>query len=287
MNEISPIYFPEALASFLTREECFSIEKTLEKQMRVSMLTERYFVKAGVSNDPKNIQSLKNEIKVYTTFSPDSIGYPKLKWYRIDNNLVILILERIDALALAERRDAFNIHPSANTESILSEISKLERAKIPENWPVSYHRDEKIEKYGKIVFPYLPQDIRIALDSLVGSLHMNENLVFSHGDLLPMNIMINQEQYWFVDWEWADIRPASFDPAFFLLFSRPPSDGITFFEKCHMFWNPVELYRDTVVISLHEMKLWITQVDPSSLQVKRINMWLLVLKEAVEWLMLH
>lgn len=280
MSELFSICLPKAIGTFLTNEECSHLEKTLKEQMRAPLLTARYFVKAAASTEIKRYQSLQREIKVYTNFYSHDVRYPKLKWHHIDDNLVILIVERIHAVALAERRDAFTIHPLARVESVLNEISQLGAAKIPQHWHPSYHRDENVEKNANAVSPYLPGDIRSTLDSLVGRLHTNEHLAFSHGDLLPMNVMVNKEQYWFVDWEGADIRPASFDPAYFLLFSHSPLDGIKFFEKLYRFWDPVELYRDTVVISLHEMKLWM-QVEPGSLQTERIALWLHVLEESV------
>jgi hypothetical protein len=287
VNEHVSIGLPEAIDSFLTKEERFSLEKTLRERTRASLLTERYFIKAGFSTEGRRFQSLQNEINVYTDFCFPDVKYPRLKWHHIDTHLVILLIERIQAFALAERRDAFTLPPHAHVEAVLDEISQLKAAKIPHNWHARYHRDENVEKYIKAVSPYIPENTRCSLDSLAGNLHTNENLVFSHGDLLPMNIMANKEHYWLVDWEYADIRPTSFDPAYFLLFSHHPSDGIKLFEKRYRFWDPVELYRDTVVISLHEMKLWITQVEPGSLQTERITMWQHVLEECVRWLMSH
>ncbi|GCE50683.1 phosphotransferase family enzyme [Thermosporothrix hazakensis] len=285
INDRLPICLPTEVNAFVSSEERSQLEAQLENYFRAYVVGEKYFIKVGTSEKDCFFQSLKREVKTYKMFHLSSIRCPKLVWHYIGDDIVVLVTEKIPGSPLADRREAFHLPPNVLVENLLPDIAKIRKVETPPHWVSSYHRDEKVQKYCKILHSHLPARLRTALESLVGHLHTQNNIGFSHGDLLPKNILFYHEHYWFIDWEWADLRPYSYDPALFALFSLDPLLGLTCFEKWSQFWNPIELYRDAVVIALREMKIWLTQATNKTERVKYAALWQRTLEEAIRWLM--
>ena len=64
--------------------------------------------------------------------------------------------------------------------------------------------------------------------------------MFTHGDLLPRNILRHGDAYLFLDWEWASFRSPRYDDTTLRLFTGGPP--------------PANL--DAVAIALRELRLW-------------------------------
>ncbi len=107
-------------------------------------------------------------------------------------------------------------------------------------------------------------------------------MVLSHGDLIPSNILVNNNKYIFVDWEWAAYRSKTYDLVLFLLFSNIPNHILLDFNAYFDVDSLLSAYLDSIMISLHEIKNWKNEKIYIENKENKINMWLLTLKEAVE-----
>lgn len=285
MSEYAERHFPKELAALLSPEATAQIASMLREHARASLITEDSFIKIGIAqreNDPY-FQSLEHERHVYTTVQFPPICYAKLRWHYTDGTMIILVTERIEASALGNRRDAFALPAGVNSEEIFAEIAKIGTGKVPEHWLSTYEREKKAAGYLKRLSPHIPQLLTMHSEELFERLSFVGEPVLSHGDLLPTNILMRQGRYWFIDWEWADLRPASYDAALFTLFSRPPYQALSLFEQLDHLWDPVELYRDAVVIALRELKILVFQSQ--STHQDSMIMWVRTLEEAVRWLL--
>lgn len=217
-------------------------------------MNEAYFVKIA-SNDGSVffLTSIVHEINVYKQFNGKE-NIPVLLYSHVDSTQAILVLGRIQGYTLAQKRDAFMIGEQINKAKLLSQINEVAKWPIPSSWKSSYNRDEKLDSYLKQLSSLLPDEDLKKLERLRGTLHRDCRMSLSHGDLLPMNIIQSDNHYAFLDWEWAGVRPASFDPVVFILFAGEPIEQIDTFAELTTFWEEKELYRDALIVGLREMK---------------------------------
>ena len=107
---------------------------------------------------------------------------------------------------------------------------------------------------------------------------------FTHGDLLPSNMIVNSKKYLsFIDWEWCGIRSSTYDKVFFLLFSGVPNYMVSKIknyipEDCRS-----SAYIDVILISLREIKNWLKVDDNVEVKGERIKMWLSVLSKGIHF----
>jgi thiamine kinase-like enzyme len=172
----------------------------------------------------------------------------------VDDALVFMVMDRVYAEPLANRSNGFAVSGPVHAGAVLEEIRKLQAVDIPGDWVSAYHRGQKILAYLEVIHSHLPARMIRVLGSIGTQWDSGRGVVLSHGDLIPPNIMVRDGCYWFVDWEWAGLRPPSYDPALFLLFSRRPDEVLGLFDKTGGPWDTEELYKDCVVIAAREIK---------------------------------
>ena len=108
-------------------------------------------------------------------------------------------------------------------------------------------------------------------------------MVFSHGDLIPGNILVSGDDFIFVDWEWVGFRSKTYDLVMFLLFSNIPNQILLDFNKYYVDDNLLfSAYIDAVLISLHEIKIWKNEKIFTANKDNMINMWRLTLQLALD-----
>lgn len=241
------------LEQFFDKAVINELVYTLQSQQRVTRMNEAHFVKMACNDGSDFFASIVHEIDVYNHFK-DRENMPTLLYSYVDSEQAILVLETIQGNVLAKQRDAFMIREQADQTKILVEIKKLANWSIPVGWTSSYNRDEKLDMYLKLLKCELSEEMVKRLFDRRGTLHSNRPMKWSHGDLLPMNIMQINNQYRFLDWEWAGLRPATFDPVVFTLFSGEPSVQIHQLTELTHFWEVDELYCDALIVALREIK---------------------------------
>ena len=112
---------------------------------------------------------------------------------------------------------------------------------------------------------------------------VEDNMVFSHGDLIPGNILVSGDDFVFVDWEWVGFRSKTYDLVMFLLFSNIPNQILLDFNNYFFDDNLLfSAYMDAVLISLHEIKNWKNEKIFTANKDNMIDMWHLTLQLALD-----
>ena len=112
--------------------------------------------------------------------------------------------------------------------------------------------------------------------------NITNDLFFSHGDLIPSNILYKDNDFIFIDWEWAAYRSKTFDLTLFLLFSNIPHCVILNFKNYFDNNSLKSAYLDTLLISLREIKNWKNELSYTINKEQKIEMWILTLQKAVD-----
>jgi aminoglycoside phosphotransferase (APT) family kinase protein len=274
--------FLPALEPFLGPEEVDRLVDLLAHSARVAIPSARWFVKARTRGDPHGLSALRHELRFLQTCPGLPVRVPALRSHYVSDDLVILLFDRLDAVPLAEKRNAFRLREGAQVDAILEDVLHLQNVNPPGSLRPEYERGSRLGKYLPVIARELESDTLSFLEDASRSWTTAAKLVLSHGDLLPANILLDRGgSYWLVDWEYASLRPPSYDPALFLLFSRPPVEGIELLESLASRWDRQDLYRDAVVIAAREIKNWMTQVPPGPSQVAHIELWRQALRGAI------
>jgi len=276
-----------ALNSYLTEEEIGDLYAMLTRRSRVSRPFRNWFVKARTRGDQYGFGALQNEVRFYRTFESLPIKVPRLHAMSFTDDWAVLVYERIQGSPLAEHRNSYTMRYDANLNAVLAEVRKLQAVACPEGYPGEYERSTKLAKYLPIIRTQLTGDACSFLEAACDrwSCAPPPLPVLSHGDLLPVNILLDGNQnYWLVDWEFAAPRPASYDPALLVLFSNWPLKGVSMLRGFDSLWSLSELYKDAIVIAAREVKNWLTQVEEEPLRSDRVCLWVAVLEEAIRCL---
>jgi len=275
----------QALEPFLVREEVDRLLDLLARTARVAIPSGRWFVKARTDADRYGLNAIRHELRFLQGHPCLPVRVPALRGHHVSDEVVILVFDRLEAVPLAEKRNAFRLHTGARADGILEEVLRLQGAVPPQDLPMEYERGTKLKRYLPVIAPQLDSDTVSFLELASRSWTPAPEVVLSHGDLLPANILADRDgSYWLVDWEYASLRPPSYDPALFLLFSHPPGEGIELLEGLADRWDRRELYRDAIVIVAREIKNWMTQVPPGPVQLEHIELWKQALQQAIRHL---
>ncbi|MDI7248711.1 MAG: phosphotransferase [Bacillota bacterium] len=271
------------LEPFLGGEEVDRLLALLARRARVAIATGRWFVKARTDGDPYGLETLRQELRFLQVPPGLPVRVPALRGHYASERVVVLLFDRLEAAPLAEKRNAFCLRAGARVEAVLEEVLALQRVAPLHHVPVEYERRSKLGKYLPLIAPQLDPDTVSFLEDAVLSWADASEVVLSHGDLLPANILLDRSGgYWLVDWEYASLRPPSYDPALFLLFSHPPAEGVELIAGLTGPWEREELYRDAVVIAAREIKNWMTQVPAGPEQARNIELWRQALRQAIK-----
>ncbi|TSB46618.1 phosphotransferase [Alkalicoccobacillus porphyridii] len=269
------------LLSFVNETEFAELGHAIKKKQRITYTNQLYFIKIALKENNPFIHSLLNEIETNNYLTNQPINCPKMLWSYSDTRVVILVFEKLIGQVLACQRDAFNIEVTGVHTQILQHIIQLQRISIPEAWTELTNRDDTLKNYYHYIKSCLPKQTAKGIKNLMGDFHGSPNMVFSHGDLLPMNIINSNHTYHFIDWEWAGVRSASFDPVLFMLFSRKPEIQIHKLSALSEYWEPLDIYKDALMISLREIKNWM-KVDQSVQSERNIRRWIAVTDECLK-----
>lgn len=267
-----------------------SVLQELNVKSRVSLTSQDAFIKVCHPKEKKYYKSLQNEIMIYENYTHFYVRIPELLYSYFDpeNQLCIIATRKIDGQPLGTKRDAFSILPQADFSEIVKNIEHIKCFPITENWDRKFDRKVKMEEYIQKVSELLDVKLAGQIKEICRSKKNNPGLFLTHGDLIPSNIMIDcDNNFWFIDWEWATNRTKYFDIVLFTLFSDLPMNGLKKFQQIASDYTMLaEMYCDSILISLREIKNWMQVLEHSVRKNECMGYWKDVLKEAVSCLML-
>lgn len=261
----------------------------LSKKERIFFCEKDMWIKVCIPKDVLFFRSLQNEIRIYENYPYININVPKLiySYFNEEERICIIVTQKIIGKPIGLSRNGFCHIENHNMDEILLNIGKISELPIVDNWRHTYDRNAKIIKYANKVLEYIGMGMYEKIENICKQQKSISKLAFSHGDLIPTNIIIdNSKNVWFIDWEWATNRTKYYDRTLFLLFSDIPIKGFEKFGNIACDKNMLyEMYQDAVLISLRELKNW-EQVKRESIKKQECrDYWNMVLKEAVECLM--
>ena len=152
-----------------------------------------YFFKIATCNN-FHYKPLCNEIRLGNINFAHQLLKPQILFTYYSENIVVKIEERIDSVPLANKRDDFSTKIDCDKTKLIEKIKLISEVKL--EFP-RFNRKVKIFKYidecADLLNPTIIQKcVKIADYSV------EDNLVFSHGDLIPGNILVSGDDFIFV-----------------------------------------------------------------------------------------
>ena len=229
--------------------------KNVSNDYYLTCIVNDCFLKVA-TRDNFHFKSLCNEIYLGNVNFNSQFLKPKMIFTYCSENVAIKIEEKINAIPLGKKRDDFSIEINYNESELIKKINLISKVKLDSDIDLLiYNRNKKILKYINECEGYI-DTVLIEKCSKIAENYNDCELVLSHGDLIPSNILVNNNNYIFVDWEWAAYRSKTYDLVLFLLFSNIPNQILLYFKTYFDVESLLSAYLDTIVISLHEIKNW-------------------------------
>ena len=255
--------------------------KNVSNDYYLTCIVNDCFLKVA-TRDNFHFKSLCNEIYLVNVNFNSQFLKPKMIFTYCSENVAIKIEEKINAIPLGKKRDDFSIEINYNESELIKKINLISKVKLDSDIDLLiYNRNKKILKYINECEGYI-DTVLIEKCSKIAENYNDCELVLSHGDLIPSNILVNNNNYIFVDWEWAAYRSKTYDLVLFLLFSNIPNQILLYFKTYFDVESLLSAYLDTIVISLHEIKNWKNEKIYIENKESKISMWQLTLKKAVD-----
>ena len=259
----------EVLEKYFSKEYINKLLKNLNNKQRTNIINNNYFVKIGKNSNELFFNNLKKELLLYQN-NKDNINLPKLIDYYLDDNICLIILEKIYATVLGKSRNKFSLYLSNKKRiNIANSILKIKDIKINLSLDNSYNRKEKLDKYLEKTKNYINNQTYNNIISLKDKITKEQlDRVISHGDLISPNIMINEDKIYFIDWEYISLKPKYYDLVYFLLFSKK-RHSIDLLYKMNMNKSEIEeALKDGIIICLKEISNNIKYLNN-----RNINRW--------------
>lgn len=252
MDEVKRI-----LEKYFTQHEILDFLDILYCKQRVSMTNDSYFVKVGRNTNKLFFKNLITEINLYKD-NYNNGNLPSLIDYYIGDEICVLVLKIIKAKTIGTERNQFNLHLSkASRYLIIDNVLNIKNMNIKGNLDNTYSRRDSLDKYLNLSKMYISRNIYNQIISKYDFIIKEEEpRVVSHGDLISTNIMLDKNKVYFIDWEFASLKPMYYDLAYFLLFSKVNNcfDIILEDEKYKTSINFSELCKDGIILCLKEIQ---------------------------------
>lgn len=265
----------EKLKKYFSENDIGKLLEKLESKQRSFLINNNYFVKIGKNSNKFFFDNLIKEIDIYKNKQGNQ-NLPNLIDYYIDDNVCLIILEKINGKTIGQNRNEFNLNLTKNERiNIIKNVLDIKNIKINNNLDNSYNREECLQKYLEASKMFLDENvykkIRKLQDEIISEKYER---VIAHSDLISTNIMLNNDNVIFIDWEFISYKPKYYDLIYFLLFSKT-DNSIDIIDEIKFNINKKEALKDGIILCLKEIqnnsKLY-GKIDDKIIN-KNINRW--------------
>ena len=265
----------EKLKKYFSENDIDKLLEKLESKQRSFLINNNYFVKIGKNSNKFFFDNLIKEIDIYKN-NRGNQNLPNLIDYYIDDNICLIILEKISGKTIGQNRNEFNLNLTKNERlNIIKNVLDIKNIKINNNLDNSYNREECLQKYLEASKMFLDEKIYNKIRKLQDEIIIEKyERVIAHGDLISTNIMLNKDNVFFIDWEFMSYKPKYYDLIYFLLFSKT-DNSIDIIDEIDFNIDKKEAFKDGIILCLKEIKnnsKLYEKIDDKIIN-KNINRW--------------
>lgn len=244
----------EKLKKYFSENDIDKLLEKLESKQRSFIINNNYFVKIGKNSNKFFFDNLIKEIDIYKN-NQGNQNLPNLIDYYIDDNICLIILEKISGKTIGQNRNEFNLNLTKNERlNIIKNVLNIKNIKINNNLDNSYNREECLQKYLEASKMFLDEKIYNKIRKLQDEIIIEKyERVIAHGDLISTNIMLNKDNVLFIDWEFISYKPKYYDLIYFLLFSKT-DNSIDIIDEIDFNIDKKEVFKDGIILCLKEIK---------------------------------
>ena len=244
----------EKLKKYFSENDIDKLLEKLESKQRSFFINNNYFVKIGKNSNKFFFDNLIKEIDIYKN-NQGNQNLPNLIDYYIDDNICLIILEKISGKTIGQNRNEFNLNLTKNERlNIIKNVLDIKNIKINNNLDNSYNREECLQKYLETSKMFLDENIYNKIRKLKNEIISEKyERVIAHGDLISTNIMLNKDNVIFIDWEFISYKPKYYDLIYFLLFSKT-DNSIDIIDEIDFNIDKKESVKDGIILCLKEIQ---------------------------------
>ena len=244
----------EKLKKYFSENDSGKLLEKLESKQRSFLINNNYFVKIGKNSNKFFFDNLIKEIDIYKN-NQGNQNLPNLIDYYIDDNICLIIVEKISGKTIGQNRNEFNLNLTENERiNIIKNVLNIKNIKINNNLDNSYNRKEYLQKYLEASKMFLDEKIYNKIRKLQDEIIIEKyERVIAHGDLISTNIMLNKDNVLFIDWEFISYKPKYYDLIYFLLFSKT-DNSIDIIDEIDFNIDKKEAFKDGIILCLKEIK---------------------------------
>ena len=244
----------EKLKKYFSENDIDKLLEKLESKQRSFLINNNYFVKIGKNSNKFFFDNLIKEIDIYKN-NQGNQNLPNLIDYYMDDNICLIILEKISGKTIGQNRNEFNLNLTKNERlNIIKNVLDIKNIKINNNLDNSYNREECLQKYLETSKMFLDENIYNKIRKLKNEIISEKyERVIAHGDLISTNIMLNKDNVIFIDWEFISYKPKYYDLIYFLLFSKT-DNSIDIIDEIDFNIDKKESLKDGIILCLKEIK---------------------------------
>ncbi len=244
----------EKLKKYFSENDIDKLLEKLESKQQSFLINNNYFVKIGKNSNKFFFDNLIKEIDIYKN-NRGNQNLPNLIDYYIDDNICLIILEKISGKTIGQNRNEFNLNLTENERlNIIKNVLNIKNIKINNNLDNSYNRKEYLQKYLEVSKMFLDEKIYNKIRKLQDEIIIEKyERVIAHGDLISTNIMLNKDNVLFIDWEFISYKPKYYDLIYFLLFSKT-DNSIDIIDEIDFNIDKKEAFKDGIILCLKEIK---------------------------------
>ena len=278
--------FEEKLNIYFNKEQIKVLKSDLNIKTRSNIINENFFAKIGKNDESSFYNNLKKELALYIE-NKNNPFIPKLVDSFQNESFTMIILKRINGKTLSNHRNNYNSCVREKKRIFIAKkVLNIKNIYLSNSYvDDKYDRREKFEKYFERSKKFLPRNTINKIKKLESNIILeNYERVLSHGDLIGPNIITNNDNVFFIDWEFFSMKPRYYDLIYFLLFSKT-NKSTEIIYKLGLTNNEIkEALKDGIIICLKEIqnnaKLF-NKVD-EKIVFKNINRWKRELKYILE-----
>ena len=244
----------EKLKKYFSENDIDKLLEKLENKQRSFLINNNYFVKIGKNSNKFFFDNLIKEIDIYKS-NQGNQNLPNLIDYYIDDNVCLIILEKISDKTIGQNRNEFNLNLTKNERiNIIKNVLDIKNIKINNNLDNSYNREECLQKYLEASKMFLDENIYNKIRKLKNEIISEKyERVIAHSDLISTNIMLNKDNVLFIDWEFISYKPKYYDLIYFLLFSKT-DNSIDIIDEIEFNIDKKEALKDGIILCSKEIQ---------------------------------